>query len=164
MKELLDKLSTYNIFNYLFPGVLFVVILSKISNYNLLQEDIITGAFLYYFIGLIISRVGSLFIEPFLKWVKFLIFSDYKKFVNASKEDPKIELFSEINNTYRTLCSLFFLLSIAKVYETYLAELKFFENFDSIFIVVLLLLLFLFSYRKQTKYITKRVESKTPNQ
>jgi len=161
MKELLDKLSTYNIFNYLFPGVLFVVILSKISNYNLLQEDIITGAFLYYFIGLIVSRVGSLFIEPFLKWIKFLKFSDYKKFISASKEDSKIELFSEINNMYRTLCSLFLLLSLTKIYETYLADLKFFKNYDSIFIVVLLLLLFLFSYRKQTKYITKRVESNT---
>lgn len=162
MKELLDKLSTYNIFNYLFPGVLFVVILSKISNYNLLQEDIITGAFLYYFIGLIVSRVGSLFIEPSLKWIKFLKFSDYKKFISASKEDSKIELFSEINNMYRTLCSLFLLLSLTKIYETYLADLKFFKNYDSIFIVVLLLLLFLFSYRKQTKYITKRVESNTP--
>lgn len=164
MKEFLDKLSTYNIFNYLFPGVLFVVILSKISNYNLLQEDIITGAFLYYFIGLIVSRVGSLFIEPFLKWIKFLKFSDYKKFISASKEDSKIELFSEVNNMYRTLCSLFFLLSLTKFYETCLAELSFFENFDSIFIVVLLLLLFLFSYRKQTKYITKRIESNTLDQ
>lgn len=163
MKELLDKLSTYNIFNYLFPGVLFAVILSKISNYNLLQEDIITGVFLYYFTGLIVSRVGSLFIEPFLKWIKFLKFSDYKKFVSASKEDSKIELFSEINNMYRTLCSLFFLLSLTKIYETYLAELKFFKNNDTILIVGLLLLLFLFSYRKQTKYITKRVESNIPN-
>lgn len=163
MKEFLDKLSTYNIFNYLLPGVIFVVILSKISNYNLLQEDIITGAFLYYFIGLIVSRVGSLFIEPFLKWIKFLKYSDYKKFVRASKEDPKIELFSEINNMYRTLCSLFLLLSLTKIYETYLAELKFFESYESIFILALLLLLFLFSYRKQTKYITKRVESNTTN-
>ena len=77
MKELLDKLSSYNIFNYLFPGVLFVVFLSKVSNYDLIQKDIITGAFLYYFIGLVISRVGSLFIEPFLKRIKFLKFSDY---------------------------------------------------------------------------------------
>jgi len=159
MKELLDKLSTYNIFNYLFPGVLFVVILSKISNYNLLQEDIITGAFIYYFIGLIVSRVGSLCIEPFLKWIKFIKYSDYKKYLSASKEDSKIELFSEINNMYRTLCSLFLLLLLIKIYETYLAGLKFFESYDSILIVLLLLLIFLFSYRKQTKYISKRVES-----
>lgn len=163
MKELLDKISSYNIFNYLFPGVVFVVILSKISSYNLVQSDIITGALLYYFIGLIVSRVGSLFIEPFLKWLRFLKFSDYSKFVAASKVDSKIELFSEVNNMYRTLCSLFFLISLAKVYETYLSGLSFFKNYGAILIIALLLLLFVFSYRKQTNYITKRVESNQSN-
>ncbi len=159
MKELLDKLSSYNIFNYLFPGVLFAIVLSKVSDIDLLQEDIITGAFLYYFIGLIVSRVGSLFIEPFLKWSKFLKFSDYSMFVNASKNDSKIELFSEVNNMYRTLCSLFLLLSLSKLYEIYLQQLSFFKNYGAIVLIALLLLLFLFSYRKQTNYITKRVES-----
>ncbi len=163
MKELLDKLSSYNIFNYLFPGVIFVVILSKVSSYNLIQEDLITGAFLYYFIGLIVSRIGSLFVEPFLKWLRFLKFSEYSKFVTASKADLKIELFSEVNNMYRTLCSLFFLISLAKVYETYLAELSFFKNYGSILLIALLLLLFVFSYRKQTNFITKRIESNQPN-
>jgi hypothetical protein len=163
MKEILDKLSSYNIFNYLLPGIVFVVILSKISNLNLLQSDILTGAFLYYFIGLIISRVGSLLIEPFLKWIKFLKFSEYKKFVSASKQDSKIELFSEINNMYRTFCSLFLLLSLAKFYETFLLKISFFENNSGIILIVFLLLLFLFSYRKQTNYITKRVEFNHPN-
>jgi len=159
MKELLAKLSSYNIFNYLFPGVVFVVLLSKISEYNFIQKDIITGAFLYYFIGLIISKVGSLFIEPFLKWINFLKFSEYPKFVSASKVDAKIDLFSEVNNMYRTLCSLFLLLVVSKAYETYLSELSFFKNYGSVFVIVLLLILFVFSYRKQTSYITKRVDS-----
>lgn len=164
MKELLDKLSSYNIFNYLFPGVIFVVILSKVSSYNLIQEDLITGAFLYYFIGLFVSRIGSLLIEPFLIWLRFLKFSEYSKFVTASKVDSKIELFSEVNNMYRTLCSLFFLISLVKVYEIYLAELSFFKNYGAILFIALLLLFFIFSYRKQTNFITKRVESNQTNQ
>jgi len=163
MKELLDKLSSYNIFNYLFPGVVFVVILSRISEYDLIQKDIITGSFLYYFIGLIISRIGSLFIEPFLKWIKFLKFSNYNKFVSASKVDSKIDLFSEINNMYRTLSSLLLLLMLIKVYESFLSELLFFRDYGSIFLIVVLLVLFIFSYRKQTTYITKRVESSQSN-
>jgi len=158
MKELLDKLSSYNIFNYLLPGIVFAFILSKTSNLNLLQDDIIIGLFLYYFIGLIISRVGSLFIEPLLKWVKFLKFSEYKKFVTASKQDSKIELFSEINNMYRTLCSLFLLLILVKVYEIFLLRVSFLEKHSGIIIVLLLFLLFLFAYKKQTKYITKRID------
>ena len=155
MKELLDKLSSYNIFNYLFPGVVFVIILSKVSNINLLQENIIIGAFFYYFIGLIVSRVGSLFIEPFLRWTKFLSFAKYSKFISASKQDSKIELFSEVNNMYRTLCSLFLLLALSKLYETYLQQLSFFQNYGAIVLIGLLFLLFLFSYKKQTNYITK---------
>jgi len=164
MKELLDKLSSYNIFNYLFPGVLFVIILKKVSSFNLIQEDIFLGALFYYFIGLIISRVGSLFIESFLRKIKFLRFAEYKNFINASKKDSKIDLFSEINNMYRTLCSLFLLIFIAKLYEIYFLELSFFKNNGDILIIILLLLLFLFSYRKQTIFIIKRIESNTPNE
>lgn len=161
MKELLDKLSSYNIFNYLFPGILFVIILNKVSSFNLIQEDILLGAFLYYFIGLIISRVGSLFIEPFLRLIKFLKFAKYNDFIKASKDDTKIVLFSEINNMYRTLCSLFILISIAKIYEKYLMEMSFFKNCSNIMIIIVLLILFLFSYQKQTNFIRKRIDYKS---
>jgi hypothetical protein len=159
MKELLDKLSSYNIFNYLFPGILFVIILNKVSSFNLIQEDILLGAFLYYFIGLIISRVGSLFVEPFLRLIKFLKFAEYNDFVKASKDDTKIVLFSEINNMYRTLCSLFLLISISKIYEKYLMEIPFFKDYSNILIIIVLLILFLFSYQKQTNFIRKRIVS-----
>lgn len=161
MKELLDKLSSYNIFNYLFPGILFVIILNKVSSFNFIQEDILLGAFLYYFIGLIISRVGSLFIEPFLRLIKFLKFAKYNDFIKASKDDTKIVLFSEINNMYRTLCSLFILISIAKIYEKYLMEMSFFKNCSNIVIIIVLLILFLFSYQKQTNFIRKRIDYKS---
>lgn len=160
MKELFEKLSTYNIFNYLFPGVIFTILLSKVSSLDLIQKDLFLGAFVYYFIGLVVSRIGSLFIEPFLKWIKFLKFSEYNKFLEVSKLDPKIELFSEINNMFRTLCSLFFLLILAKLYSYFLQKLPFFANNDRVIMIILLFLLFLFSYKKQTKFITKRIESK----
>ena len=160
MKDLLDKLSSYNIFNYLLPGVVFTIGLSKISSFDLIQKDVFIGAFIYYFIGLVVSRIGSLFIEPFLKWIKFLKFSEYKKFIEVSKLDPKIELFSEVNNMFRTLCSLFFLLLLVKLYDYFLHELPFFVNNGKVLLIFLLFLLFLFSYRKQTKFITKRIESK----
>ena len=72
MKEILDKLSSYNLFNYLLPGVIFVVIANKVTHYDFIQDDIVIGAFLYYFIGMVISRFGSLAIEPILKYLSFL--------------------------------------------------------------------------------------------
>lgn len=159
MKDLLDKLSSYSIFNYLFPGIAFAYIASRFTSYNFLQKDMLVGAFLYYFIGLIISRIGSIFIEPFFKFIKFIKFSDYSKFVKASKADIKIETLSEVNNMYRTICSMFIILILLRVYEKVSAKWAFFSEYEIEIMVVSLMILFLFSYRKQTNYITKRIDA-----
>ena len=91
MKDLLDKLSSYNIFNYLLPGVLFAAFVDSLTSFHLVQKDPVVGAFLYYFLGSVVSRVGSLFVEPLLRRFNFVAFAPYEDFVRASKEDPKIE-------------------------------------------------------------------------
>jgi len=159
MKDLLDKISSYNIFNYLFPGIVFVVLSKEITAYSFLQENLIVGAFVYYFIGLVISRFGSLTIEPTLRKVSFLRFADYQDFVSASKKDTKLELLSEVNNMYRTLISLFLLLALLKLYEMIESQFMQLKDWRSYILIVLLLVMFLFSYRKQTSYITKRIEA-----
>jgi len=163
MKELLDKISSYNLFNYLLPGVLFVYILDKFTIYSFNQENLIAGAFVYYFIGLVISRFGSLIIEPTLKKVSFLKFVDYADFVSASKKDLKIEILSEVNNMYRTLCSMFILIFLLKFYEMIEYRFSILEGSGSYILVALLLIMFLFSYKKQTKYITKRIKADANN-
>lgn len=159
MKDIIDKISSYNIFNYLYPGILFVIIAKHLTDYNFIQEDDLLGVFLYYFIGMIISRFGSVILEPFLKKIKFLKFSEYKKYVNASKQDTKIELFSEVNNTYRTLNSMMILLLVLKLYNNLSERFEFDSSISIIILTVLIFVLFIFSYRKQTNYITKRIEA-----
>lgn len=161
MKEILDKLSSYNLFNYLLPGILFVCISKYFTDYNFIQENDFIGAFLYYFIGMIISRFGSLFVEPILKRISFLKFADYKNFVAASKKDAKIELFSEVNNTYRTIVAMFIILLFMKVYNHFQVQWGIPEKTTYLIVVIFILLMFLFSYRKQTNYITKRIEANT---
>ena len=58
---------------------------------------------MYYFIGLIIIRIGSLAIEPALKRIRFVKFTSYTEFVKALKSDSKIDILSEINNYLRSL-------------------------------------------------------------
>lgn len=159
MKEILDKITSYNLFNYLLPGVIFVVILDKFTIYSLTQENLVIGAFVYYFIGLVISRFGSLIIEPFLKLVSFLKFSDYADFVSASKTDPKVEAFSEVNNMYRTFTTMFVLLLLLKGYESLSIKIPILSEYTPLILVVGLFIMFLFSYKKQTGYITKRVKA-----
>lgn len=163
MKDILDKLTSYNIFNYLFPGVLFVIIAKSTTDYNFVQEDNLLGAFLYYFIGMTVSRFGSVIIEPLFKKIKFLKFRDYKEYVVASKQDTKIELLSEVNNTYRTLNSMMFLLLILKLYNFCSIRFEFSNTFSLIWLTILTTILYLFSYRKQTNYITKRIDANKQN-
>tara|TARA_B100001146_G_scaffold223320_1_gene237697 strand:- start:2545 stop:3030 length:486 start_codon:yes stop_codon:yes gene_type:complete len=160
MKEIIDKISSYNLFNYLFPGIIFVVLLGEITSFDLIKEDFFIGAFLYYFIGLVISRFGSLVISPILKKLNFIKFADYKDYVFACDKDDKIELFSEINNMYRTLISLFILLLLSKLYEMVSVWLQISQTLSYILLIFVLLFLFLFSYRKQTDFVTKRISSR----
>ena len=159
MKEVFDRLSSYNIFNCLLPGALFAGLGEKITTYSLVHENFLIGLFLYYFIGLIISRIGSLTVEAFLKWIKFIKFADYKDYVKASELDPKVDLFSEQNNMYRTLCSLPIALILLKIYGGIEEFLSWNTDTRDIILLIGLLILFLFSYRKQTKYVVQRIET-----
>ena len=142
------------------PLKAFKLLRSSTKTWELIASTllIVIGVFLYYFIGLVISRFGSLVIEPLLKYFSFLKFADYKNFVAASKKDKKIELLSEVNNTYRTLSSLFVLQLLLKLYDKIEGRFPVLQECDAIVLLVLLLVLFLLSYRKQTSYITKRIE------
>lgn len=163
MKEIFDKISSYNFFNYLLPGIVFSYLLKEITSLDIIQKDIVVGLFIYYFAGMIVSRIGSVVIEPIFKRIKFIKFSNYKDFVSASKIDLKIELFSEVNNTYRTLTSMAFSLLMVKLF-LYLFE--FFGvgvNIQILMGVLFLFILFASAYRKQTNYITKRIESNKEN-
>src|SRR5581483_4518955 len=98
MKDLLDKLSSYNLFNYLLPGTLFVAVAQRISDLEFEQDNIVIELFVYYFVGLVISRIGSLIVEPIMKATKFVTFAPYKDFVRACTQDSQIEVLSEQNN------------------------------------------------------------------
>jgi len=165
MKEIIDKISSYNLFNYLFPGIIYVVLLKELTDYDLIQENNFIGAFLYYFIGLVISRFGSLVIGEILKSkkLKFIKFTDYPEYIFASDKDNKIELFSEVNNMYRTIISMLVLLLIGKGYQSLNDYFQFSTNTSFTLLIISLLILFIFSYKKQTGFVVKRVETRNKN-
>jgi len=160
MVDLLDKISSYDLFNYLLTGIIFVILAGQFTRYSFIQQDIITGLFLYYFIGLVISRIGSLAIEPLLKRVSFIHFAAYNDYLTASEKDPDMKLFSQVNNTYRTFCSLFIVLLLLNAYEWIQFRIPSLMNWDQTIFMALMLIIFLYSYRKQTGYITKRIKVK----
>ena len=160
-KEILDKLSSYNLFNNLLPGTLFVYIVSKLTNFNLLMENNLIGAFFYYFIGIVISRLGTLIVEPVLKKIRFIKFTDYKDYIVVSKKDGKIDILSEQNNMFRTIISLFVFVLLSMLYDKITICFCIPVKATLTGLVIGLLILFLFSYRKQTNYIRKRIDNST---
>lgn len=159
IKIILDKLTSYNIFNYLLPGILFVYLTKEVVNYDLIQENHLIGGFLYYFIGMVVSRVGSIIVEPTLKGIKFIKFKDYKFFVQASKLDSKLDLLSEVNNTYRTILSTLILICLEYGYIRLKTKYNIPHEVTIVIATTIITFLFLFSYRKQTNYITKRIDA-----
>ncbi|CAA0189862.1 conserved membrane hypothetical protein [Tenacibaculum maritimum] len=159
MKELLEKISSYNLFNYLLPGTVYAFAVSNLMGIEFKEKNLFVYAFLFYFLGLVISRFGSLIIEPILKKTGFLKFAEYSDFVKASKKDDKIEILSESNNTYRTLVALIFVIGLTKFHFWLITKWIWLERNNDWIIIVLLLILFISSYRKQTNYITKRIKA-----
>ena len=159
MKEIINKLSPYNIFNYLLPGTVLVALTEAFTSFSFAQDDLLIAMFLYYFIGLIISRIGSLFVEPSLRWTRFIRFADYEDYVEASKSDPTIETLSEQNNMYRTLCCLPIILIVLKICET-IKENSILWSDEAVGFILLvgMLTLLLFAYKKQTNYIVQRTK------
>jgi len=159
VKDLLDKISSYNIFNFLLPGVIFAVFVSKITSFTLMQEDVLSGAFVYYFLGAVISRIGSLIVEPVLKATKIINFAEYKDFVVASKNDPKIEVLSETNNMYRTICALLLCVGLAYILDATMSYYPTVIEAAPFVVLAFLFVIFIWSYRKQTSYIKKRISA-----
>lgn len=158
VKDFLEKISSYNIFNHLLPGTVFCVIGTHISNISFLQNDLLSGFFIYYLVGVVISRIGSIIVEPIFKLTRFVIFAPYGKYIEASKKDPKIDTLSEANNMYRTLTSLFICLLTLKLYMFSCNYYPWVSEYKEHAVFFILLLMFSLAYRKQTKYIKSRVE------
>lgn len=162
LKKIVEKISSYDIFNNLYPGILFSYVLKLMFNINLLLGNWIENLIALYFIGMILSRIGSIVVEPLLKKFKIIQYMPYPDYVTASKIDPFIIKLSEVNNIYRTLLSTFLCVTICKVCIIGYNKITFFqENTDWLLLILLILIILLFtlSYRKQTSYVKKRITS-----
>ncbi|GAI86798.1 unnamed protein product [marine sediment metagenome] len=135
MKEILTKISSYDLFNNLLPGVIFSVIIDKITIFNLLDHGVMIVLFISYFIGLIISRIGSLVIEPLLSKMKFIKYAPYAEYLKAEQKDPKIKILLEKNNMYRTMISLLVSILLVKLYEYGTINIEIINKLEVIIII-----------------------------
>ena len=157
MKAILDRLSAYSIFSYLLTGSLFVILGERLTSFSLIQRSWIVGIVLYYFIGLVISRVGSLIVKPVLERIGFVKDAPYDDYVEASKSDSRIDILSARNNLFRTLCAMVVMLIGLKVGEKVIGILPWGADVYDFIMLAGLFVLFLLSYRKQAQEVVRRV-------
>lgn len=159
MNSIVEKLGSYQILTNLFPGAFFGLGLKYLLDFRFPTESIVEELIIYYIMGLIISRIGSLILEPVLKKIRFLKFAPYHDFVKATKIDAKIDILSETNNYMRSLLtSTLMLLAVGGLQKLAQICSWFIYNWKWV-LLILILIIFLFSYRKQTNYVRKRVET-----
>lgn len=158
MKDILEKISSYNLFNYLLPGVIFSVLGQRLGIIGLPKADVIVLAFLYYFIGMIVSRVGSLIMEPVFKKLKIVSYSSYADYLQASEKDLKMTTMVEVNNTYRTLAATFLALVVGLVITVAADKLSLSVETREYWLSGGLFVLFVYSFRKQSAFIESRIQ------
>lgn len=158
MEQFLDKLSRYHLITNLIPGVLFLCFLNMLGIYCIDMTNWVMILFVGYFFGLVISRVGSIVIEPWFKKWKIVKYSSYSDFLEAEKKDIKIANLLADNNMYRTFVALFFVLIVLEICHIIPAVDEFIHTQWAVLaLLALLFLLYVLAYRKQTSYIRKRV-------
>lgn len=155
MDKLLERISSYDILNNLFPGSVLYYLLSE--NIQLQQNSILTEFFIIYFLGLLASRIGSLLIEPLCKKLNIIQMASYEDFIKAESRDKKIEILSSVNNMYRTFISVFIIYIFYKITGYIAIQYTCPSQFVETGIIIALLVIFSLSYHKQTNYIRKRV-------
>lgn len=168
MSEPIDKVvnqvSSYNLFNYLLPGTIFCVLMHKMFGFPFLIENLFAAFFFYYFVGLVISRIGSLTIEPILLKVKFVRYQPRSDFQRASKLNKMIPILSEVNNTYRTLISLPLCIGVYYAGSRLALLMELPAIAYHIGFLIAIFVLFVFSYRKQTRYLTQSIKLTLKNE
>lgn len=157
-KTIIDKVSQYNFITNILPGTILCIVLKYLVGYDIIVDEPYLNGFIFYFIGMINNRIGSLFIEPLCKWIHIVEFARYSDYIDAEKSDAKLSVLNMENNAFRSYISLSFITLTAFLYRDYISIWVFIHCHRELVILCILLLVFVLSYRKQTSFIRKRVE------
>lgn len=157
MEKILDKIDSYNIFTNIIPGCVITKLLTLFDLFAVQVEGVVANLVLYYFFGVVASRIGSLIVEESLLALHMVSYAPRGEYLKAAQNDPDIKKFLEANNMYRTFAGVFIILVIIKAYQMGANVVNLPPTVTEWIAVITLLLLFVLSFIKQTKSIAKRV-------
>ena len=153
LKSLSDKLSAYQLFNFIYPGAVFLGILHFYGMPLGILNEIWWFLLASYFLGMTISRIGSIVIESICLKFKWIEKYDIKKYAMYLKADGFTGILLELTNIYRTICSMGTLLLFVTIFK--------YEQTDKccvIFMEISFVLLFGYSFVKQHHYLENKLK------
>lgn len=161
LASFLGRISNYNLLTNLIPGAILCVLLKYLVGYDFMNVGALELLVIFYFVGMVNGRIGSLIVEWFLKKIHLVTFREHKLFVAAEQKDKKIVSLTETNNMYRSMISVAFTAIVIKLYHVGVDLNWDFGNVTDWVVLGAMLVLFAIAYRKQTKYIVSRIDYHT---
>lgn len=159
MEKVFEQLSAYEVLNNFLPGAFFCILFRWQTGVGYEVNDTVTEILVFYFVGMIISRVGSLLLEPLCKKLRFVEKESYEDYIEASKRDPKIETLSTKNNMYRTFTATVFLCGTAWAVRCITEKTAVLRAVTIAGGWIALFMLLLAAYRKQNDFVCKRIRA-----
>lgn len=88
MEKLLEELGAYELLNNLLPGAIICVLAQWQTGYQLPAINVVGELCVFYFVGLVVGRLGSLVVEPIYRKLGIISKGAYADFIKASQADP----------------------------------------------------------------------------
>jgi hypothetical protein len=168
MEEIVSSLPVYNVLTNLIPGTVLATLLKlyvKGCDIFSFSDNVLILVVIFYFLGVVSARISSLLVEPLLMKLKIVKYESHKDYTNAElrEQTEKLTQLSRMSIEYRNYLSVFIIVLVLKLSFLSSHVEEFVANNSGWPILCLGGLLFLFSYRKQTRYVSSRITQLNKN-
>lgn len=153
METLIKGLGAYDLFVNLIPGVLYYLFAPDWFQQLFTSANGFELLIVCYFFGIVLSRVGSLVIENFLKWRSWILIPDYMSFIKAEEMDEKVSKLERIGS----LSSMAIILCLVYTANNLCGYSPI--GWYKTIVFLALAILFVFSFMKQKRYVAERVQA-----
>lgn len=157
MSDLAYLISNTRIVSCLVPGAMMCVFINNYFRVDFLKNDALFNIIIFYAVGVVIGRVGSIVIEPFFKNIGLIEKDNYARFIEAEERNPKLNTIDEICRFYRSLVALMIIIIVGLIVSFFLKMYSLWISFGALIAAILILVLMVFAYRKQSKYTIERI-------
>lgn len=157
-ERILEKISSYNFLNYIIPGTILSIILNKVYGWDVLYRDNwYLSCIIFYFVGMLNGRVGSLIVEPIVIRCFNVDRVSYGEYVKAERIDHKIAVLDSQKNVYRSFLSMSIILICVELIDGLQINCDELLELRMLIFLFLLIIIFIVSYAKQSRYVCNRI-------